>query len=130
MTSAFAEQIVKIAKKQAEPVLKVGNLEGERDFTDVRDVARAYRLITEGGHKEKAYNISSEKFIKISGLLEELCRLAGVRPEILVDSDRYRPLDARPRIDSSRIRKELGWKPQIKLSTTLRDVLADIERRV
>ena len=130
VTSAFAEQIVKIAKKQAEPVLKVGNLECERDFTDVRDVARAYRLIVEGGHAGKAYNISSEKLVKISAVLDELCRLAGVSPEIVVDPDLYRPLDARPRIDSSRVRKELGWEPQIELSTTLGDVLADIERRI
>ena len=128
--SAFAEQIVKIVKKQAKPILKVGNLECERDFTDVRDVARAYRMITEGGHMGKSYNISSEKLVKISAILDELCRLAGVSPEIIVDPDRYRPLDARPRIDSSRVRKELGWEPQIELSTTLRDVLTDIERRI
>jgi GDP-4-dehydro-6-deoxy-D-mannose reductase len=130
VTSAFAEQIGKIVKKQAEPVLKVGNLECERDFTDVRDVARAYRLIAEGGHPGEAYNISSEKLVKISAVLDELCLLAGVSPEIIVDPDRYRPLDARPRIDSSKIRKELGWEPQIELSTTLRDVLASMERRI
>ena len=128
--SAFAEQIVKIVKKQAEPVLKVGNLECERDFTDVRDVACAYRMIVEGGHRGESYNISSEKLVKISTILDELCRLAGVSPEIIVDPDRYRPLDARPRINSSKVRKELDWQPQIELSTTLRDVLTAIERRI
>lgn len=130
VTSAFAGQIVKIARKKADPILRVGNLECERDFTDVRDVAHAYRLIVEGGHAGKAYNVSSEKLVKVSAVLDELCRLAGVSPEIVVDPARYRPLDARPRIDSSRVREELGWKPLIELSTTLGDVLADIERRI
>jgi GDP-4-dehydro-6-deoxy-D-mannose reductase len=130
VTTAFAEQIAKIAKKKMDPILKVGNLECERDFTDVRDVAHAYRLILEGGHAGKAYNISSEKLVKISVVLDELCRLAGVSPEIVVDPELYRPMDARPRIDSTRVRKELGWEPQIELSTTLGDVLADIERRI
>ena len=129
VTSAFAQQIVNIARKKADPVLKVGNLECERDFTDVRDVAHAYRLIIEGGHTGKAYNVSSEKLVKISVILDELCRLAGVSPEIVVDPDLYRPLDARPRLDASRVRKELGWEPRIGLSETLADVLADIERQ-
>ncbi len=130
VTSAFAEQVVKIAKKKAEPVLKVGNLECERDFTDVRDVARAYRLIVEGGHTGRAYNVSSDKLVKISMILDELCRLAGVSPEIVVDPGLYRPLDARPRLDSTRIRTELGWTPQIELPQTLADVLADIGHRI
>lgn len=130
VTSAFAGQIVKIAKKKAKPVLNVGNLECERDFTDVRDVAHAYRLIVEGGQTGKAYNVSSEKPVKVSAVLYELCRLAGVSPEIVVDPELYRPLDARPRIDSARIRKDLGWKPQIELSTTLGDVLADLDRQI
>ena len=77
VTSAFAEQIVKIARKQTEPVLKVGNLECERDFTDVRDVARAYRLIAEGGRAGEAYNISSEKLrenFRDSGRTLPACR--------------------------------------------------------
>ena len=129
VTSAFAGQIVKIALKKAEPVLKVGNLECERDFTDVRDVAHAYRLIIEGGHAGEAYNVSSEKLVRITTVLNELCRLRGVSPEIVVDPARYRPLDVRPRIDSTRLRQELGWNPERDLSTTLRDVLTDIERR-
>lgn len=130
VTSAFAGQIVKIAQKKAKPVLRVGNLECERDFTDVRDVAHAYRLIVEGGHTGNVYNVSSEKLVKISAILDDLCRLAGVSPEIIVDPEFYRPLDARPRIDSTKVRKELGWKPQIELSTTLGDVLADLERQI
>ena len=130
VTSAFAEQLVKIAKQQANPILKVGNLQCERDFTDVRDVARAYRLIVEGGRPGQAYNISTGKPVKISDILDELCRLAGVAPKIVVDLDRYRSLEVRPRIDSSKIRKELGWEPQIELSTTLSDVLASVERRI
>jgi GDP-4-dehydro-6-deoxy-D-mannose reductase len=130
VTSAFAEQIGMIAKNKTEPILKAGNLESERDFTDVRDVARAYRLIAEGGHTGEAYNISSEKLVKISVILNELCRLAGVNPKIVIDSDRFRPLDSHPRIDSSKIRKELGWEPRIELSKTLRDVLQDIALRL
>jgi GDP-4-dehydro-6-deoxy-D-mannose reductase len=130
VTAAFAEQLVKIAKHQTEPMLKVGNLECERDFTDVRDVARAYRLIVESGRAGEAYNISSEKWVKISAILDELCRLTGVRPELIVDPQRYRSFEAHPQMDSSKIRKEVGWAPRIDLSTTLKDVLADIERRI
>ncbi|MFH0953840.1 MAG: GDP-mannose 4,6-dehydratase [Verrucomicrobiota bacterium] len=127
VSTAFAEQVVRIQRKQVDPVLRVGNLECERDFTDARDVARAYRLLIEKGRPGEAYNIASGKPIRIRVILDELCSLAGIQPRIEVDPERYRPTDSHPMIDSSRIRREVGWTPQIPLSNTLKDILEDIK---
>jgi GDP-4-dehydro-6-deoxy-D-mannose reductase len=129
VASGFAEQLAQIARSEAEPVLRVGNLENERDFTDVRDVARAYRLIVEKGRPGHAYNIASGQNVKIRVILEQLCAVSGVQPRIEVDPARFRPTDALPRLDNSRIRNEVGWLPQIPLNVTLRDIYEEIRHR-
>lgn len=129
VTSSFAEQLVRIQRGEVEPVLKVGNLDSERDFVDGRDVARAYRLLIEKGRAGQAYNIASGKPITIRSILEGLCRLANLQPRIEVDPARFRPTDRPPHIDSGKIRRDVGWQAEIPLSTTLRDVLEDVRQR-
>jgi GDP-D-mannose dehydratase len=107
---AFAAQLKAIAAGRREPVMRVGNLESLREFADVRDVARAYRLLLEGGVGGRAYNIATGKLVKIGDLLERLCQVAGVRPAIEVEPKFYRPTDAQPALDTARIcgRHRLG----------------------
>ena len=128
VTSAFAAQLIDIAQGKKEPVMRVGNLETERDFTDVRDVVRAYRLLMEKGRPGEAYNIASGTRVKIRTVLDLLCDLAGAHPRIDVDPRLFRPTDSSPVIETAKIRKEAGWQPDIPLQTTLRDILDAMPR--
>jgi GDP-4-dehydro-6-deoxy-D-mannose reductase len=124
VAASFAEQVASIALGRAEPLLRVGNLESARDFLDVRDVARAYRLLLEKGRPEEAYNVGSGQKIRVGDLLDQLCRLAGIHPRMEVDPARYRAADVSGILDCGKIRRELGWEPEIPLQETLRELLA------
>lgn len=119
---AFASQ-VKAIRQGALPVMKVGNLDNRRDFTDVRDVARAYRLLLEKGIPGRAYNITSGRESRIGDILDLLCKLAGVTPEITRDETLYRPLDQNPVLNIERIRQDTGWEALIPIGKTLADIL-------
>lgn len=125
---SFAYQLVDIERRRLEPVLRVGNLESERGFVDVRDVARAYRLLLEQGRPGEAYNIGSPIPVRIADLLDQLLRLTGVRPTLVTDPARYRPADRSGVLDCRKIRNEVGWEPRIPLADTLRDILEDARR--
>ena len=125
VVASFAHQMKEIAGGRAESRILVGNLESARYFTDVRDVARAYRLLLEKGTPGRAYNISSGDPVRIVQVLETLCDLAGVRPRIEVDRSLFRPADSYPRLDTARIEKDVGWLPKIPLMHSLRDILAE-----
>jgi len=130
VTSSFAEQIARIAAGTAEPVLRVGNLDSERDFTDVRDVARAYRLLIEKGRAGEAYNIASGRRVRIREVLDQLCAAARVRPAVETDPGLFRPAD-RPRLlNTEKILLDTGWRAQIPLPRTLSDILADARARL
>lgn len=122
----FARQVKAIAKGNAKPVMKVGNLESKRVFSDVRDVVRAYRLIIEKGHKGLAYNISSMDLIPIKSVLDQLCQLGGISPDIRIDPDKFRPTDSSPLISIDRLKDHTGWKSEIPLAKTLKDILTNI----
>lgn len=121
---SFAKQLREIAAGQREPVLRVGNLESEREFTDVRDVARAYRLLLERGTPGRAYNLSSGRFVTIRWVLDQLCAISGLSPRIEIDPAFYRPADTQPRLELSRLRDELDWRIEIPLEQSLADVYA------
>ena len=125
VSSAFAAQLAAIARG-AEPVMRVGNLDQRRDFTDVRDVARAYLLLLEKGRAGCAYNIASGRMTPIREILDGLCDVAGVRPRVEIDPNLYRPTDDRPAYDTSRIREHVGWHPEIPLRRTLEAIFADL----
>jgi GDP-4-dehydro-6-deoxy-D-mannose reductase len=120
--AAFARQIRAIAKG-ATPVMKVGNLDNVRDFTDVRDIVRAYRLLLEKGQPGQAYNIASGRQVRVGDLLDTLCRLAGVQPRIERDAALYRPDDGSPILDTQRLVDATGWTPGVRLDKTLKDIL-------
>lgn len=125
VASGFARQIADIEKGRRAPEIAVGNLEAERDLTDVRDTVRAYRVIAERGQPGRVYNVCSGRALSIKALLDRLLALATMPIAIRPDPGRYRPND-QPLVlgNNERIRKELGWEPLIDLEQSLNDLLA------
>ena len=128
---AFALQIAQIEASASEAVIYVGNLSAKRDFTDVRDIVRAYHLIATRGTPGEAYNIASGKSRSIESLLDTLLGLTDMDIETRVDPQRLRPVDV-PEIigDASKLRRDTGWQPSLTFKDTLRDVLEDCRQRV
>ena len=129
VVTSFAQQVAAVAAGRAPALLRVGNLESRRDFMDVRDVARGYRLLLERGGPGEAYNMASGRLVTVRSVLDTLCALAGVSPRIEVDPERYRPADAAPLLDCSKIARAVGWTPRTPLEDTLRIILADVRQR-
>ncbi len=122
--SAFAKQLALIEAGRQEPVIHVGNLEAVRDFTDVRDVTRAYILALKKGKPGEVYNICSGKGWSIRSILDTLVSFSSAKINIAQDPDRMRPSDIPVMIgDSSKFRKETGWEPKIPFEQTLQDSL-------
>jgi len=122
--SSFARQIARIEAGLEPADILVGNLDARRDMTDVRDVVEAYNLMMAAAPAGRPFNICSGRAWKVGDLLEELLHSARVAIKVKVDQSRLRPSDV-PVIqgDASRIRSELGWKPQIPVEQMLSDTL-------
>src|SRR5690606_2172744 len=106
------------------PVIKVGNLDAIRDFTDVRDMVRAYWFAVQKGKPGEAYNIATGEGIHIHELLNRLLALSTAKVTIETDPERLRPSDVERLIgDSSKFRQDTGWAPRVPFDQTLRDVL-------
>ena len=129
--SGFARRLAIITAGQAEPVLQVGNLSAYRDFTDVRDVVRAYRLAISSLPGGTVFNVCSEKEHQISQLAERLIELSGVEVKLVVDPARLRPIDL-PRLcgSNARLRSGTGWSIDIPIDQTLGDVLSHWKDRI
>lgn len=123
-TSSFAKQIVEREKGRREPVLHVGNLEAKRDFTDVRDIVRAYWLAATKGKYGEVYNICSGRARSIQSVLDTLRMQSTAQFEVAQDRERMRPSDI-PILegDCTRFRKQTGWKPEISFTQTMGDLL-------
>jgi len=127
VVSAFASQIAKLEKKGGGGI-KVGNLETWREFTDVRDMVRAYFLALEKAKIGSVYNIGVGKPIKIAQILKILLSLSYAKIKVVADKKLYRPVDiVKIYCDSSKFRKETGWRPKISIEKTLSDTI-DYER--
>lgn len=125
---AFAAQIAAIEAGRQPPVLRVGNLSARRDFTDVRDMVRAYYLALEQGVPGEVYNLGAGHSWSIQALLDTLRGFATVPVTVEVDPARLRPVDLPElRCDTRRFHAHTGWEPQIPFEQTLRDLL-DYER--
>jgi GDP-4-dehydro-6-deoxy-D-mannose reductase len=121
---AFASQIARIEAGLQEPVMKVGNLAAARDFTDVRDIVRAYHLAVTQGEPGEVYNLASGRAESVQGLLERLLSYSQVEIRVERDPDRYRPVDVPVVYGSAeKFRRRTGWEPRIPFERTLRDVL-------
>ena len=131
VTSTFAKQIAEIEKKKRKPVIHVGNLEAKRDFTDVRDIVRAYWLSLEKGEPGEVYNIGSEITYSIQEVLDLLLSLTRVKVKIEEDPQRLRPSDVPVLLsDCAKFREKTGWKPKIPFKQTLVDLLNYWRERV
>lgn len=122
--SNFARQIALIEKGFQPSIIMVGNLEAKRDFTDVRDMVRAYWLSLEKCRPGEVYNICSGKSYKIGEVLDMLLGMTEKKIEVKADEKKFRPSDVTVLLgDSSKFRKETGWKPEIPFEKTLKDTL-------
>ncbi|MCK5305534.1 MAG: GDP-mannose 4,6-dehydratase [Candidatus Omnitrophica bacterium] len=122
--SDFAKQVAKIEKGKQEPVIRVGNLDAQRDFTDVRDMVRAYWLALEKGEAGESYNICSGKAYSIKEVLDIIVGFSKVDVKIERDPARMRPSDVQILLgDNSKFVKQTGWQPQIKFEDSMKDLL-------
>jgi GDP-4-dehydro-6-deoxy-D-mannose reductase len=121
---AFAKQIAEIEAGIRPPIVKVGNLEARRDFTDVRDIVRAYYLVLTEGKPGEVYNIGSGVPRSIRELLNTLLSFSEVEIEVEQDPSLLRPLDVPVSYcDYSKLRECTGWEPTIPFEESLKDVL-------
>lgn len=124
VVASFSKKIAEIEKGKHEPVLTVGNLDSKRDFTDVRDVVRAYSLLMEKGKFGEVYNIGSGKSYKISQILDMLLKLTKIKIKIEIDKNLLRPSDNPELVcDFTKLRSITGWEPSVAIEETLKETL-------
>ena len=112
-------------------VITIGNLSARRDFTDVRDVVRAYRLLVDKGEPGEVYNVCSGVDRSIQEVADTLVGMARSPIKLEKDPELLRPVDLPVlRGDPARLREATGWKPEIPLEQTLADLLEDMRERV
>jgi GDP-4-dehydro-6-deoxy-D-mannose reductase len=131
VTSNFAKQVAEIESGKAPPVVQVGNLTPQRDFTDVRDMVRAYALALENCEPGDVYNIGSERAYPISQIVDLLLKSSRVAIRVEQDPERFRPSDTPIMFYSTeKFRKRTGWQPKIPIEQSLKDILDYWRQRV
>lgn len=127
----FCRQVAEIEAGRREAVIRTGNLGARRDFTDVRDVVRAYALLAEKGAAGETYNVGSGHAVSIGEVLQVVLRQSSAKIRWEVDPGKFRPLDA-PAIeaDITKLREATGWEPRIGLGQTIRETLDGWRRAV
>lgn len=122
--SDFAKQVAEIEKGLREPLISVGNLEARRDFSDVRDIVRAYHLALEHAPIGTPMNVASGKAWSIQDVLDTLLKHSRVPVEVRQDPERLRPSDVPLMLgDASLLRRHTGWEPEIPFEETLLSTL-------
>lgn len=124
VVSDFCKQVAEIEAGMREPVMYVGNLSAMRDFTDVRDVVRAYALLVQNGKKGETYNVGRGKAYAIEEILGKIIAQSSVHIDVKIDPAKLRPVDV-PIIeaDTGKLREVTGWEPKIPLEKTIEEVL-------
>lgn len=124
VVSDFCKQVAEIEKGIREPVMLVGNLAAKRDFTDVRDVVRAYVMLISRGVAGETYNVGSGNASEIRQILDLIISMSHKEIRVEIDPNKIRPVDA-PIIeaDITKINQLTGWKPQIPLEQTISETL-------
>ena len=121
---ALARQVALIEAGQQPPVIEAGDIDTTRDFTDVRDIVAAYEAMFRAGTSGRIYLVASGIERKVRDLLDDMCRLAGVAPEIRQDPAKLRPAEQRRMVaDASLLTQDTGWRPQVPFEITLSDIL-------
>jgi GDP-4-dehydro-6-deoxy-D-mannose reductase len=127
----FARQVAEIAAGRRPPVMEVGNLDVRRDFSDVRDIVRGYAIALERGAAGEVYNLCSGRATLVRSVLEDLCGIAGVRPDVRVAAERRRRAEVPAYWGSARKAEvELGWRPEIPWAQTLADLYRDARSKI
>ena len=120
---SFCRQAAEIESSGKPGTIHVGNLEAKRDFSDVRDIVRAYRLILESGNYGTVYNVGSGEAYSLKDILNHIIAFSNQKIDVVVDEDKYRPIDT-PLVlcDYHKIKSELGWEPQYSIFDTLKEM--------
>lgn len=121
---SFCKQVTEIEKSGASGTIKVGNLTVKRDFSHVKDIVRAYRMIVESENCDLIYNVGSGKAYSLEDMLQFIIKMSSQKIEIEIDQSRFRPTD-QPVIccDYNLIKTELGWEPQYTVFDALKEML-------
>lgn len=124
MESDFARRIALIEKGKAEPIMMVGNLKAKRDYTDVRDMVRAYWLAVHNCNPGETYNVCSGKVRSVGEILDILLSYTDRDIKVKTDPGKTRPSDA-PAIygDPTKFKQLTGWEPEIPFEQTLLEIL-------
>lgn len=124
VVSDFCKQVSEIEKGLREPIMYTGNLEAKRDFTDVRDIVRAYSALALNGKRGETYNVGSGKAVSIKKILDIILKNSVKNIEIRRDEKRYRPIDI-PIIeaDIEKLKKVIDWKSEILLKESVKEIL-------
>ncbi|MGN1089016.1 MAG: GDP-mannose 4,6-dehydratase [Huintestinicola sp.] len=120
----FCKQAAEIKAGKREPVIRVGNLSAKRDFTDVRDIVRAYAELSLKGKCGETYNVGSGHAVSIQSILDKIIELSGTDISVEVDPAKLRPVDV-PFIeaDVSKLKNDTGWEPKIELTAALDSII-------
>lgn len=120
----FCKQVAEIEKELRLPVMYVGNLSARRDFTDVRDVVRAYALLIQKGRPGETYNVGSGHAVSIQEILNMIISLSNKSIEVKVDQNKLRPVDISViEADTRKLKMETGWEQEISLQRTIKETL-------
>lgn len=123
--SSFAKQVASIKLGKSEPIIRVGNLEARRDYSDVSDIVRGYREAALNGNRGGVYNLSSGQSYEIGELLQKIIAIAEVDVEVQVDPERVRPVEIADMYGSYALAtKQFGWKPRVDIEGTLHSLFA------
>ena len=129
--SDWACQIARIEKGLSEPVIHVGNISVERDFTDVRDAVRAYVGLIEKGKTGEVYNVCSGRSYSLENILKHLLSFTQKEISVRVDSQKLRKVDIqRLAGDNRKIKEAISWEPQIPVEQSLKELLDYWRQRV
>ncbi|MEO0106508.1 MAG: GDP-mannose 4,6-dehydratase [candidate division WOR-3 bacterium] len=127
---SIAQKVVEIMRKKTEPVITVGNLQTKRDFVDVRDVVKGYWEIVNKGTPGQVYNICSGNAYSINEVIKIFSEIAKVNLKIKQSPKLMRKIDIPIMLgDNTKIKREIGWSPKIKLEKTLADLLNYYQKR-
>lgn len=122
--ASFAKKIADIESGKNDPILKVGNLEAKRDFTDVRDMVQAYVDLIEKGVAGDVYNAGSGKSITMREVLDKLLAFSTKDIKVEIDQSLFRPVDIPELVcDNTKLVQTTGWQPKIEIDQTLKDTL-------
>lgn len=123
---SWCKQVAQIEKSGKPGTIKVGNITVKRDFSHVKDIVRAYRMIVESDDCEQIYNVGSGNAYSLEEMLKYVAGLSGQKIEVEVDTSRIRPTDqAVICCDHSLITNELGWKPEYTVFDALKEMYDD-----